>query len=348
MENKIGTVIAGMRRQRGMTQEQLAEAVGVSPPAVSKWETNTSCPDVALLVPIARALDTDVNTLLSFTADYPAEELGMLLEQLTQQAAGDPEAALARMRELVRRYPNDAALRFQLASAAMGLPPLHGWSAELEAEARRFAEEGLEFIRHNGERKLWYGTTYMLAGLLLGDGELARAEALLDSLPKMDVLPRTLYAAIYQKRGEREKARKTLRVQLMLGEQAVLNSLSPMASMSYAETEEEAREACRVYRDAARLLGYPAYLGEVLEISLELELGRREEALDRLAETARHFLEDAPHRLWEPPMEAERYGEYRRNLGKLLHSSLASDEAFDSVRQDPRYREAMRLLDPET
>ena len=66
-KTNIGAVILSLRKQRGMTREQLAEAVGVSPPAVSKWETCSNCPDVALLAPIARALDTDVNTLLSFT-----------------------------------------------------------------------------------------------------------------------------------------------------------------------------------------------------------------------------------------------------------------------------------------
>ena len=41
-EINIGTVILDLRKQQGMTQEQLAEAVGVSPPAVSKWETGVS------------------------------------------------------------------------------------------------------------------------------------------------------------------------------------------------------------------------------------------------------------------------------------------------------------------
>ena len=55
-EMSIGPVILDLRKKRGMTQERLAEAVGVSPPAVSKWETGASCPDVALLAPIARML----------------------------------------------------------------------------------------------------------------------------------------------------------------------------------------------------------------------------------------------------------------------------------------------------
>lgn len=42
MESNIGNVICDLRKKRGMTQEQLAEAVGVSTPAVSKWETGVS------------------------------------------------------------------------------------------------------------------------------------------------------------------------------------------------------------------------------------------------------------------------------------------------------------------
>lgn len=51
---KIGATIASLRKARGLTQEQLAALVGVSGPAVSKWETDASCPDVALLCPLAR------------------------------------------------------------------------------------------------------------------------------------------------------------------------------------------------------------------------------------------------------------------------------------------------------
>ena len=67
MELKIGETILRLRRERGLTQEQLAAAVGVYPPAVSKWERGVTCPDIALLAPLARALGATVDRLLSFT-----------------------------------------------------------------------------------------------------------------------------------------------------------------------------------------------------------------------------------------------------------------------------------------
>ena len=49
MDIKLGPRIASLRRAKSMTQEQLALSLGVSPPAVSKWETGASCPDISLL-----------------------------------------------------------------------------------------------------------------------------------------------------------------------------------------------------------------------------------------------------------------------------------------------------------
>ena len=47
-------VIRRKRRECGLTQEQVAERLGVSTPAVNKWENGTTCPDISLLAPLAR------------------------------------------------------------------------------------------------------------------------------------------------------------------------------------------------------------------------------------------------------------------------------------------------------
>ena len=49
--------ISSMRKQKGMTQEQIASQLGISPQAVSKWESKRSCPDIGLLPQIARMFD---------------------------------------------------------------------------------------------------------------------------------------------------------------------------------------------------------------------------------------------------------------------------------------------------
>ena len=63
---KFQDIVRCKRRELGLTQEQAARRLGVSPAAVSKWESGQSLPDTPLFAPLARLLHTDLNTLLSF------------------------------------------------------------------------------------------------------------------------------------------------------------------------------------------------------------------------------------------------------------------------------------------
>ena len=60
-----GAAIKGLREQKGMTQTQLAEKIGVSSKAVSKWETCKGLPDITLIEPLAKALGVSVLELIS-------------------------------------------------------------------------------------------------------------------------------------------------------------------------------------------------------------------------------------------------------------------------------------------
>lgn len=72
---KTGGLIAQMRKERELTQKDLAEQLHVSAQAVSKWERGLSCPDIALLEPLSEALDLTVTELLSGRrGEEPGEE----------------------------------------------------------------------------------------------------------------------------------------------------------------------------------------------------------------------------------------------------------------------------------
>ena len=64
----IGDKIAELRKNRKMTQEELANIVGVSAQSVSKWENSQTMPDIMLLPTLASALDVTVNDLFSITS----------------------------------------------------------------------------------------------------------------------------------------------------------------------------------------------------------------------------------------------------------------------------------------
>lgn len=61
----IGNRIAQYRKEKQMTQEELAQHLGVSPQAVSKWENDQTCPDISLLPQLAKLLGVTTDELLS-------------------------------------------------------------------------------------------------------------------------------------------------------------------------------------------------------------------------------------------------------------------------------------------
>ncbi|MBQ3006360.1 MAG: helix-turn-helix domain-containing protein [Clostridia bacterium] len=66
MDNYItGATIKHLREAKGITQTQLAEQIGVSDKAVSKWETAKGLPDITLIEPLAKALGVSVMELMS-------------------------------------------------------------------------------------------------------------------------------------------------------------------------------------------------------------------------------------------------------------------------------------------
>jgi len=65
MNETIGSRISKFRKQKGMTQEELAFTMGVSSQAVSKWENDLSCPDIGLLAKLAKTLGVTTDELLT-------------------------------------------------------------------------------------------------------------------------------------------------------------------------------------------------------------------------------------------------------------------------------------------
>ena len=65
MNETIGNRIYKYRREKGLTQEELAEKLGVSSQAVSKWENDVSCPDISLLPQLCKILGITTDVLLT-------------------------------------------------------------------------------------------------------------------------------------------------------------------------------------------------------------------------------------------------------------------------------------------
>ncbi|MDN9859193.1 helix-turn-helix transcriptional regulator [Clostridioides difficile] len=82
MQIKIGKVIQRLRKERNLTQEQLAKFIGVSTPAVSKWESGNSYPDIELLPLLADFFNVSIDKLLNYKIDLSEEEIMKIYKEL--------------------------------------------------------------------------------------------------------------------------------------------------------------------------------------------------------------------------------------------------------------------------
>ncbi len=81
MPHSIGKTIKDLRRKRGLTQEQLAEKIGVSAQAVSKWENESGMPDISQIVPLAHIFGVSTDLLLGTGNIKKQDDVGEILER---------------------------------------------------------------------------------------------------------------------------------------------------------------------------------------------------------------------------------------------------------------------------
>lgn len=105
----IGSTIRRLRKAQGITQEELSEAIGVTPQAVSKWENGAGMPDIAQLVPLANYFRVSIDTLFSrdgFNTDNEVDALIRTIETHTN----DPYQQFEEYIEALKTHPNHPSL----------------------------------------------------------------------------------------------------------------------------------------------------------------------------------------------------------------------------------------------
>ena len=91
MTNDIGKFIQEIRKEKGLTQKELAELIGVSDKTISKWENGNSSPDTSMLMSLSEALEVTVNELLSAERIAP-ENYSMKAEETIMTLIKENEA----------------------------------------------------------------------------------------------------------------------------------------------------------------------------------------------------------------------------------------------------------------
>ncbi|MBQ9150843.1 MAG: helix-turn-helix domain-containing protein [Clostridia bacterium] len=111
----LNQTIQALRADKRLTQEQLAELVGVSTAAVSKWECGNSYPDITLLPKLAEIFDVSLDYLFGYRKAEEKTIPETIAEANRLGKEGKREEAISLLRQTLERYPQHEILLFELA-----------------------------------------------------------------------------------------------------------------------------------------------------------------------------------------------------------------------------------------
>lgn len=203
-------VIRQKRKELDYTQEQIAEQLGVSIPAVSKWESGATYPDVELIPVLARVLKTDVNTLLCFQQELSDLEIGKFVTRISETALTEGmKAAFLMAEQKIQEYPTDVKLIHTLAMTLQGTMMMAEVSEQEKSDFDAKIQKMYERVGSSGKSKYADQSNYMLAARAIQEKRYDRAQELIDKLPEYNALDaKLLQANLWAQTGRAQEAEK--------------------------------------------------------------------------------------------------------------------------------------------
>lgn len=191
MSETMGQVIRRLRKERNLTQEELAQLLNVSNQAVSKWECGDGMPDISQVVPLANVFGVTTDVLFGIAGTDAAEEAYRIVREAdAMQRYGQMSTYLAaydRLLNGLKKYPNNLILLNNCVGLGLSLClPENGWiyapdrADEIAAETERQAKMILTYSKNASDLMRAH---QVLVFLYLSRGAFDLAEAEADSFP---------------------------------------------------------------------------------------------------------------------------------------------------------------------
>lgn len=183
---KINEIIREKREALSLTQKQVTDYLGVSIPAVHKWEKGSSYPDITLLPALARLLKTDMNTLLSFQDDLSDVEIVNFVDEVdkTVQEKGY-ETAFQMAMDKIHDFPTCENLIYSVIMYLNGALILYNISEPEQYE--KVFEAFYEQLSNSQNTEIKETAISMLISYSLNRKDFSKAEELIHTLPSSSI-----------------------------------------------------------------------------------------------------------------------------------------------------------------
>lgn len=339
---EIGKVIRKYRKDLQLTQEEMANRLGVTTPAVNKWENGVSLPDVTMLVPIARLLGISVDTLLSFHENLTETEVREIITELWAQLnRGNYEAAQVQIRKKIETYPNCHLLMLLAAQALDAYYVVMPMQKNKDAES--FVESCYRRALESEEETVRIGAADALFHKSVREEKYEDAEAYLHYFSVENPERKRKQALLYGKTGRVEEACRAYEELLYAGCQTARMVFQSLYSIA---KEQGDLERAKLMAEKHNALVCVYDMGECAEAAVQLEyaLDVKDEALSlaalkRVLDRADTILAAAHSPLYAHMQFNRSDTEFADTLRCKLKQEVRNDERFFFLRGNPMLEE---------
>ena len=327
----IGSVIKKYRKEAGYTQEEMANRLGVTTPAVNKWENGNSKPDIELLSPIARLLHISLDTLLSFQEKLTDFEIGEFIQKMDKMFSEEGyEKTYQWAVNTIKKYPNCNLLIWQIA---------------VMLDSRRIIGEcdnpdkydeqinaWYEIALNDEEEKIQHHAADSLFGFYLRKKDYAMAEKYLRYFSDYDPVKKVKMGQLYMQQGKTEDAYEKLE-DVVFSTYTTLNLT--FGTMITQALEEKNHEYAKYLAKKMNVLANAFDMGKYHECAAMLNVVVAEKDVEGTFQVTKQLLENVDtmgdfreSKLYQHMKFRNTENPYAKEMKKALLEGFRTEEEF--------------------
>ncbi|HIT89054.1 MAG TPA: helix-turn-helix transcriptional regulator [Candidatus Merdenecus merdavium] len=337
---EIGEVIREYRKRKDITQEEMARRLGVTTPAVNKWENGNSQPDIRLLPPIARLLDITLDTLLSFEKELTVGEINNIIYEIDKKLKHEPfEEVFQWVKMTLEQYPNCEQLIWQ---AALLLDVWHLKKKDPDAEKyENYINSCYERALDSEDENIRNKAADCLFEFYSRKEQFEKAEDYLSYFSNQNPIKKIKQAFIYSKTNRRKEAYQAYEELLFEGYDTMNRVFQ---SIYFLAMEDEDKEKAYKIVEKQSTLANVFEMGEYHEVHLKLDLAISEKDVKVTIETMERMLSSLDtisgfinSTLYEH-MAFKKNEDFTKELHKNLLTEFSNEETFGYLKGNKQWK----------
>jgi len=340
---RIGEVIRNYRKKENLTQEQVANYLNITAPAVNKWESGMSYPDITLLAPLARVLKIDVNTLVAFDDELTDAEVKILTKGIGETASKEGfNKAFEKASDLIKQYLSCDELMYSI-STVLRIYLLNPEIEEKDKYERKIIA-WLELVAASSKEKTASMAKLDLVALYRERKEYEKAQELLDKIPELslDTYKKIQQALLFESCKKIDEAYGVYEEILFSHAHEALGALAFIIELLLKENKLSEVEE---YTERSKKLVEAFDLGSYRKFALDLSLAKEKQDKEKAIETIINMINEADsmdngmksklyrHKKW---IVTNSWSKEKYEI--LVKEALKKDKTLDFVKDDARIK----------